>query len=292
MDLLEADPMHPVGDEFMRAAHTLTSSSLTTGFESVAALASALEKWLTDAIEVPPEFNAQRLDVTRRAVDAVTAMVQSLRGTALPYPREDVVAELESLRQELRAARHTGARARTIKMPGVVRAALDAAMLPIDVAPDPVAAAPAPVVIPVLEPVVGAIRASPPRNRRSAVEPRRARRAGNPFLEPGRPRTGVEVIAVVDTPMRRSMPSIDLAPGTPEAPPEAASQFEAGKDQRKIKDDVDRDLLPVFLEEAKEIIPAVSEGVRRWKGAPPRTTRRWPRSCKRHLHTLKGSARA
>jgi hypothetical protein len=31
----------------------------------------------------------------------------------------------------------------------------------------------------------------------------------------------------------------------------AAPQFEAGKDQRKIKDDVDRDLLPVFLEEAR-----------------------------------------
>jgi hypothetical protein len=45
--------------------------------------------------------------------------------------------------------------------------------------------------------------------------------------------------------------------------------FEAGKDQRRIKDDVDRDLLPIFIDEAKEIIPLVSEGVRRWKAAPP-----------------------
>ena len=29
MSLLEADPMHPVGPEFMRAAHTLSSSSRT-----------------------------------------------------------------------------------------------------------------------------------------------------------------------------------------------------------------------------------------------------------------------
>ncbi len=62
--------MHPVGDEFMRAAHTLASSSLTTGFETRGRARPALEKWLTEAIEVPPEFNAQRLDVTRRAVDA------------------------------------------------------------------------------------------------------------------------------------------------------------------------------------------------------------------------------
>src|SRR5258706_1390150 len=76
----------------------------------------------------------------------------------------------------------------------------------------------------------------------------------------------------------------DEAPGD-----EAAKPFEAGKEQRKIKDDVDRDLLPVFLEEAREILPAVSEGVRRWKLAP--ADHASAAELGRHLHTLKGSAR-
>src|SRR5258708_5212017 len=55
------------------------------------------------------------------------------------------------------------------------------------------------------------------------------------------------------------------------------------------KDDVDRVLLPVFLQEAREIIPLVSEGVRRWKMSPGEHAP--AAELHRHLHTLKGSAR-
>ena len=57
--------MVPVSADFMRAAHTLASSSRTTGFEPLADVANALEKWLADAIDLPPEFDAHRLAVTR-----------------------------------------------------------------------------------------------------------------------------------------------------------------------------------------------------------------------------------
>ena len=56
-----------------------------------------------------------------------------------------------------------------------------------------------------------------------------------------------------------------------------------------MRDDVDRDLLPVFIDEAKEIVPQVSEGVRRWKAHP--TDHSPVADLQRHLHTLKGSAR-
>ncbi|HET9651280.1 MAG TPA: Hpt domain-containing protein, partial [Usitatibacter sp.] len=134
MAAIEADPLTPVAPAFMRAAHTLASSSRTTGFEAVAAVSSTLEKWLADAIELPPEFDAHRLAVTREAVDALTAMVQSIRGNALPYPRDDVVADLVALREGLRAARETG-EGTHIKMPGIVRAALEAAQAPEPTAP-------------------------------------------------------------------------------------------------------------------------------------------------------------
>ena len=294
MQLLEADPMHPISAEFLRAAHTLTASSRTTGFDGVAALASALEKWLADAIELPPEFNAHRLDVTRRSVDALTAMVQSLRGTALPYPREDMIAELEAMRQTLREARHTG-EGTHFKSPGVVRATLDAALLPIDEpAPEPVVEqAPVAEQAPVVEQAPVAEQAVPPAEPPAPLIELPTAAASQPAPQPAPVARAPEpqVIAVVDTPMSRAMPSIDLVPPSapqPE-PSEAQRQFEAGKDQRKIRDDVDRDLLPVFLDEVKEILPAVSEGVRRWKGAP--TDHSPVADLQRHLHTLKGSAR-
>ena len=230
MARIEADPLHPVGADFMRAAHTLASSSRTTGFEALAEVSHALEKWLQEAMEVPPEFDAHRLATTRRAVDAATAMVQSLRGLAAPFPREDVVAGLTELRDTLRAARQTG-EGTHIKVPTFLREPLE------EERPAAAEAPPAPIEAVVLPSV-------------EAIEPVAA------------PQAEAEV---------------------PVGP------FEAGKDQRKIKDDVDRDLLPIFLEEAKEILPQVSEGVRRWKGAP--SDHAPVADLARHLHTLKGSAR-
>ena len=233
MARIEADTLHPVGADFMRAAHTLASSSRTTGFEAIADASYALEKWLQEAMELPPEFDARRLRATRRAVDALTAMVQSIRGNAMPYPRDDVIAELGELREGLRAARKTG-EGTHIKMPAFLRDA-----------PQPPARQEAPQVV-APEPAVVA--------------------SATPMSASSTPEAGAE------------------APGD-----EAAKPFEAGKEQRKIKDDVDRDLLPVFLEEAREILPAVSEGVRRWKLAP--ADHASAAELGRHLHTLKGSAR-
>jgi len=243
---IEADPLHPVSSDFMRAAHTLASSSRTTGFEALADVSHALEKWLQEAMEVPPEFDAHRLTATRRAVDALTAMVQSLRGLAAPFPRDDIVAELTELRDTLRQARQTG-EGTHIKIPGALREALEEERR---AAPpsEPIEA----VVLPAVE----------------AIEP----------IAP--------VAEVHAAPAAESIPAAEPALAEPEAP---AGTFEAGKDQRKIKDDVDRDLLPIFLEEAKEILPEVSEGVRRWKGAP--SDHAPVADLARHLHTLKGSSR-
>ncbi len=291
MAAIEADPLHPVSREFMRAAHTLASSSRTTGFDQLADVAHALEKWLQDAMDLPPEFNARRLESTRRAVDAIVAMVQSLRGNALPYPRDDVIAELDALREELRAARQTG-EGTHIRMPGAVRESLEAVQgeepkatqppveeaLEMPAAPVEFAsldlAALQPAEAPPVEPA--AIEARAPEQvpaQPAADEPT--------FLAPSPAQAPApEAIAPVPLPAQAAAEGAGEQPGKP---------FESGKEQRKIKDDVDRDLLPVFLDEAKEIVPAVSDGVRRWKATP--TDHTPAAELQRHLHTLKGSAR-
>lgn len=275
---IEADPLTPVSTEFMRAAHTLASSSRTTGFESLADAASALEKWLADAIDLPPEFNGQRLATTRESVDAVTAMVQSIRGNAMPYPREDVIADLAALRDGLRASRLTG-EGTHLKVPGMTPAneeePAEAALPPggeelfVAQAVPMDEDAPAPAAIDAGAEEIPAARLEPEADTPAVVE---------------EPPVVMQAAPEPETPA-----PLAAEPQPVTAAPPAEGRFEAGKEQRKILDDVDRDLLPIFLEEAREIIPQVSEGVRRWRTTP--TDRSPVADLQRHLHTLKGSAR-
>ena len=56
-----------------------------------------------------------------------------------------------------------------------------------------------------------------------------------------------------------------------------------------IKDDVDQQLLPVFLEEAQELMPFIGTQLRAWRDKPEQTDA--SQALQRALHTLKGSAR-
>jgi len=291
MAAIEADPLHPVSHEFMRAAHTLTSSSRTTGFTVLADVAHALEKWLADAIDYPPEFSSDRIETTRRAVDGVVAMVRSIAGRALPLGRDDLVEDLKRLREGLQESRRTG-EGTHIRMPGVLREAIEARAAG-EQAPSAEVAAPSAPEAPVPEPEVPAAAEAPPPPEAAApvVQP-------PAVLAPEHPEPAQKSIAPVVEPVAPPVappPVVEEAAAVPALAPEgakpeeAARPFEAGKDQRKIKDDVDRDLLPIFLEEARELVPAVSDGMRRWKANPADST---PASdLRRHLHTLKGSAR-
>ncbi len=63
----------------------------------------------------------------------------------------------------------------------------------------------------------------------------------------------------------------------------------AEADKPRVFDDVDEQLLPVFLEEAEDLCPKISETLRAWC-EPPHNEEQVP-LLKRLLHTMKGSAR-
>jgi chemosensory pili system protein ChpA (sensor histidine kinase/response regulator) len=71
-------------------------------------------------------------------------------------------------------------------------------------------------------------------------------------------------------------------------PPRAAPAL-SGHEERVMRDDIDEQLLPVFLEEAHELMPAIGGDLRDWKANP--ADERVSQSLRRGLHTLKGSAR-
>jgi chemosensory pili system protein ChpA (sensor histidine kinase/response regulator) len=74
-------------------------------------------------------------------------------------------------------------------------------------------------------------------------------------------------------------------------PPEAAARAGVPIERRhnRVDDDIDEQMLPVFLEEAAELVPQVGRDLRDWRADP--SSRLIPESLKRLLHTLKGSAR-
>jgi chemosensory pili system protein ChpA (sensor histidine kinase/response regulator) len=60
-------------------------------------------------------------------------------------------------------------------------------------------------------------------------------------------------------------------------------------DRREVSDDIDAQLLPIFLDEAESLVPDTSAQLRAWKEAPQDAK---PRDAlRRSLHTIKGSAR-
>jgi chemosensory pili system protein ChpA (sensor histidine kinase/response regulator) len=172
-----AAPGSEASPELVRAAHTLASSSGTTGFAPIAALAGALEQW------------------TRHA-----------RLTTAPADVGVVLAAIEGLRERVEAL----------------------------------------------------ARREPPAD------------------------AGVPEGAV------RALIARLLAP-KPAAKPAPARESKGGREQRVMQDDIDPQLLPVFLEEAQQLLPQIGADLRDWKAKP--ADAQVSRSLQRALHTLKGSAR-
>ena len=316
MAAIEANPKTMVSHDFMRAAHTLTSSSRTTGFESIALVAFALEKWLTSAIELTPGFDAPRMVATRQAVDALANMVLALFNQEYPDAQPEIVANLVGLREQLKSDARSS-ESSSLRMPQGL-AGMDAPTTPTDAvvdaeSPDDVvdvvevktlhAIAPddAPTelpemnfsdntIVPVTPDPAGAFNIAAIDDSWLVAGNLVASQPATPNI-PQPPQIVTPVTPVTQAPLA---PAPDMAPVVPvpiaaAAPVESAAAFESGKDRRAVKDDIDIDLLPIFLEEAKEIAPLVGDALRRWRAAPANHA---PVSeLARHLHTLKGSAR-
>jgi chemosensory pili system protein ChpA (sensor histidine kinase/response regulator) len=412
---LESNAMRPVSHEFMRAAHTLTSSSRTTGFTMIADVAHALEKWLQDAIDVPPSWTPRRLSVTGQSVEALSAMVRGLVSHDSPTPRPDLEQELKDLRTEFADARRIGEGTNLSKplkitqkllvIPEIENALPDVPPpLPVDMGAltkrgsddysadfdffdepsltsKPAAAADieaaklaekaaetarleaaeieaAKVEAAKIEAAkvdaarveaerveaekieaarIEAIRieavkvetakaeaqAEAERIRVEKIEAERieaakveAEKAEAAKVEAARIEAekaevakaeaakaeaakiaAAAALALAAASAAAARATADSAPNVlpiteaviASVAPASEALFESGRDRRTVQDDIDPDLLPIFLEEAQEIVPQVGDALRRWRATPvnhaPVT------ELARHLHTLKGSAR-
>ncbi len=112
------------------------------------------------------------------------------------------------------------------------------------------------------------------------VEPRQS--------QPAAQRPGAPKLAVVP-PASQPMATAFQPEATAAVPAHPADVTAGGRERRVIRDDVDEQLLPVFLEEAEELVPHIGSDLRDWKANPK--DENVIASLKRLLHTMKGSAR-
>jgi chemosensory pili system protein ChpA (sensor histidine kinase/response regulator) len=194
----QSAPGSDASHEFMRAAHTLASSSRTAGLPQVAELAGTVEQWIPFARQVS---TPEEREVLSAAIGRLRDMADSIARRERPAAAAEELARMESLIARLEA------------------------------------------------------NPAPP----------------------------------VDTsqPLKVVHPPEPPVPVEPPAPAEAPAQD--GKSKRVMRDDIDEQLLPIFLEEAQELVPMIGGDLRDWKANP--SDEKVSGSLRRALHTMKGSAR-
>jgi chemosensory pili system protein ChpA (sensor histidine kinase/response regulator) len=110
----------------------------------------------------------------------------------------------------------------------------------------------------------------------------------NVVLSPGAPESAaVSALESVTVPATESV--VAPVPVDANLPAVEVEEIPMERRTRRLDDDIDQELLPIFLEEAQELVPAVGQGLRDWRVNPGNPAA--GNALQRTLHTLKGSAR-
>lgn len=265
---------------FIRSAHTLAGAARTTGITPMSEVAYALEDWARawpDKIQaLADEVHAVLLDCAQGIAD----MVESVRARVWPEARPDLLQRLSALRPAGMEPDHTdtsktdpadaGASPTQPKQPAM---------------PAPKQAEESPLLAAAEKPNAGRASAcgeagsTPEQNPVPEQTPQMQRvvktAPGNAAYAPG----------------SSSLPDAAHAATTETAPAKATpvDQGSTPTEQPLPPDDLDPDLLPIFLDEAAELLPSIGAALRQWRAKPDDASARL--ALQRALHTLKGSAR-
>ncbi|MFC5476161.1 Hpt domain-containing protein [Paraherbaspirillum soli] len=253
------EPERQVTTQSVHAAHSLAGSSATVGFKSLQEVAHAMEMALQRIALQPAPLRAQDFEILQQGVERAKWMLQQFTQGDMPYYEPALVSALDSLWQ--------GQEPRAVE---VVEAA--ALAEPLDAGDavesiEPIAAVEAIEAIeelPVVEPVVVASDAW---DEAPAAAPEPVA-----FEAPAAP-SELSLVApvMVETPHLFESTAAEIDPSL------------------VLRDDLDADLLPVFLEEGRDMLPQIGSALRTWQQSPADATA--SQSILRHLHTIKGSAR-
>ena len=254
------EPNRPVSAATVRRAHSLAGITATVGLQPVTAIADPLEHLMHELAGehgLAPELTAPQFDVLDRAIERMRGMLHQFAAGA--YPEE---GDLEA-----------GA---VLDLLSVVRAQIE------DRHDQTLKEAPTAVELTMM--------AVPPVE--AEVEPPAGLEPAITTME------GAEVVPMPPAPGQPGVPSAmgaePLAPREPALPDAAgavapSSQPLVPRAASALRDELDSDLLLVFVTEAHDLLPAIGIGLRSLAANP--NQREVARELMRHLHTVKGSAR-
>ena len=308
--------------DFMRAAHTLAGVNRTMGFATVAELASALEGWLEARVDQVFTLSDSQSHMLDQSIAALDGMVRSIAGQKIPEMHRELADQLTADKNNLvEVAAETAGLAETAPplqepvsqvqpaeyieneipqagAPGYEQLFADIGMA-VDLTETPAnipeEAQPGPD-LQKQHPEAGKFEASDEMFANLLTD------IGNFAAAAEQP----AAIVAESAPQATAQLMADLgkigepaAAGTGDSaavlqpvvrtiakPADAAS---AEGDKPQVYDDLDEQLLPVFLEEADELGPKIGEGLRAWRESPQ--DEQQVQSLKRLLHTMKGSSR-
>jgi len=273
LNALKLTPQVPP-EAMVRAAHTLAGISGTVGIDPVNRLASSLEHALLRLSRGGQTCNSGQIGLLGTAISTLDAMISAVAELRQPHGAEGLAAELDEVARATQPA--------AFELSVVPSLELEAAP---EAAPEEIV-----VEVPVSEQVAPVFE---------QIEGPEAAPAAEPILQMDFEPAPAVAVAPIETPAIEIPepgvpPSLEQVqpPEVPALVPEAAPEMpEAGAERRKLRlqDDLDEQLLPIFLEEAVDLIREIGVELRNWHASPQ--DMETAGAMARLLHTLKGSAR-
>jgi chemosensory pili system protein ChpA (sensor histidine kinase/response regulator) len=244
------EPERQVNIQAVHAAHSLAGSSATVGFTVLQEVAHALELLLQSLARKPVRLLPHDFDTLEQSTERLKLMLQKFALGEMPTYEPEYARLLASLQQDMEA--RADARSGNHSAPWQELLAAES---------------------------------------NSDVKAYSESHVGatSPALTP-------EIIADFsnaesDTEIPASLASsTEIADSAPFVEPVFNSETDSAADPvLALKDELDADLLPVFVEEGRDMLPQLGAALRSWQEQPESAVS--PRSMLRLLHTLKGSAR-
>jgi chemosensory pili system protein ChpA (sensor histidine kinase/response regulator) len=289
-------PHRPVDPPSLHAAHTLAGISGTVGVAALRELALALEDTL-EALQPPaPHLDPAQHDLLDFVVQRMRQMIASVADSTQPDPQPELIAALTALRGQLHTTAPAAGAAIDAHLDQLVAASAEPDETPLDA---------------MFREVYELLSGSVPESAAPAPAPKKQPKKAEPridddiddlfnaafddtFADPPLhiaapapapvPEPEPEPEPVIEAP---SAPSAALDAGIIELPLAAPPLLDTAP--AIFNDELDADLLPVFLEEGADLLPQVGAALRAWQSAPADTAQ--AQGLLRLLHTIKGSAR-
>ena len=269
------EPERPVAVHSIYAAHSLAGSSATVGFKPLQNVAHALEMVLQRMEMQQEPVLAQEFDIIESAIVRAKLMLQQFAQSEMPYFEPALVSALDALRngQEAHLDYQAASAIDTDTAIAIAPTSRQTSDLNSDQSVDSR-----------LEIVIGTDD-KPERQLNHLSE-------NQPVTSPSQKPSMIDRHNVASTPRQKTnsdRPDFDSA--------------------LILHDDIDADLLPVFVEEGRDILPQIESALRSWQsaatlandgsfhndgnaGQPPiAIPLETAQAILRHLHTIKGSAR-